>query len=112
MPIRTSLGVGFLLDAAFGERRLRVTRGKAQSEYMCSELPQLADITRSTFNQITRPGSEQFHARLWLNNATRLSGMEWLWSAKRALVWVTGGTCRPVNQENPPMRIYIIGNAG
>ena len=60
------------------------TRGKAQREYMCSELPQLADIARSTFNQITLPGSEQFHARLWLNNATRLSGMEWLWSAKRA----------------------------
>jgi len=51
---------------------------------MCSELPQLADIARSAFNQITRPGSEQFHARLWLNNVTRLSGMEWLWSAKRA----------------------------
>jgi hypothetical protein len=27
-------------------------------------------------------------------------------------VWVTsGGRCR-VNQENPPMRIYIIGNDG
>ena len=61
-----------------------VTGGKAQSEYMCSELPQLADIDRSAFHQLTRPGSEQFHARLWLNHATRLSGMEWLWSAKRA----------------------------
>jgi hypothetical protein len=29
-------------------------------------------------------GSEQFHARLSPNNATRLSGMEWLWSAERA----------------------------
>jgi hypothetical protein len=65
-------------------RLVWVTRGKAQSEYLCSVLPQLADIARSAFNQITRPGSEQFHARLWLNNATRLSGMEWLWSAKRA----------------------------
>ena len=27
---------------------------------------------------------EQFHAPLRLNNAIRLSGMEWLWSAKRA----------------------------
>jgi hypothetical protein len=27
-------------------------------------------------------------------------------------VWVTGGTRRRVNQENPPMRIYIIGNDG
>jgi Protein of unknown function (DUF3489) len=27
-------------------------------------------------------------------------------------VWVTGGTRRRVNQETPPMRIYIIGNDG
>jgi hypothetical protein len=27
-------------------------------------------------------------------------------------VWVTGGSGRRVNQENPPMRIYIIGNDG
>jgi hypothetical protein len=27
-------------------------------------------------------------------------------------VWVTGGCRRRVNQENPPMRIYIIGNDG
>jgi hypothetical protein len=27
-------------------------------------------------------------------------------------VWVTGGIRRRVNQENPPMRIYIIGNDG
>jgi uncharacterized protein DUF3489 len=27
-------------------------------------------------------------------------------------VWVTGGGRRRVNQENPPMRIYIIGNDG
>src|SRR5215472_7866858 len=46
------------------------------------------------------------------NNATILSGMEWLWPAKRASVWVTGGTRRRVNLENPPMRIYIIGNDG
>jgi hypothetical protein len=57
---------------------------------MYSALPRVADIARSAFHysvnvvRITRSGSEQFHARLWLNNATRLSGMEWLWSAKRA----------------------------
>jgi uncharacterized membrane protein YeiH len=28
--------------------------------------------------------TEQFHAPTAPNNATRLSGMEWLWSAKRA----------------------------
>jgi len=27
-------------------------------------------------------------------------------------VWVNGGTRRRVHQENPPMRIYIIGNDG
>jgi hypothetical protein len=27
-------------------------------------------------------------------------------------VWVTGGGRRRVNRENPPMRIYIIGNDG
>jgi hypothetical protein len=27
-------------------------------------------------------------------------------------VWVTGGSGRRVNQETPPMRIYIIGNDG
>jgi hypothetical protein len=27
-------------------------------------------------------------------------------------VWVTGGGCCRVNQENPPMRIYIIGDDG
>ena len=27
-------------------------------------------------------------------------------------MWVTGGSRRRVNQENPPMRIYIIGNDG
>src|ERR1700730_17531924 len=28
--------------------------------------------------------AEYFHARIWPNNATRLSGIDWLWSAKRA----------------------------
>jgi len=27
-------------------------------------------------------------------------------------VWATGGSRRRVNQENPPMSIYIIGNDG
>ena len=27
-------------------------------------------------------------------------------------MWVTGGSGRRVNQETPPMRIYIIGNDG
>ena len=38
--------------------------------------------------------------------------MEWLWPAKRASVWVTGGARRRVDQENPPMRIYIFGSDG
>jgi hypothetical protein len=31
---------------------------------------------------------------------------------RREREWVTGGTRRGINQENPPMRIYIIGNDG
>jgi hypothetical protein len=31
---------------------------------------------------------------------------------RREREWVTGGTRRRVNQETPPMRIYIIGNDG
>jgi hypothetical protein len=34
--------------------------------------------------------------------AARSSRIDWLWSAKRACVWVTGGIRRRVNQENPP----------
>ena len=41
---------------------------------------------------------------LWPNNAARLSRIDWLWSAKRASVWVTDGSRRRVNQENPSMR--------
>ena len=28
--------------------------------------------------------AEQFHARLWRNNDTRLATIEWLWAVKRA----------------------------
>src|SRR5438105_7986248 len=55
--------------------------------------------------------AEQFHARSAPNNATRLSGMEWLWSGKRASV----GHRRqppPAQTGGPTMRIYIIGNDG
>src|ERR1700756_3138254 len=93
---------------------------KTPSDYMLSELAQVADIVTSVFHysasplllRITAFGSEQFHGELWPNNAMRLSRIDWLWSAKRASVWVTGGGRRRVNQENPPMRIYIIGNDG
>jgi len=64
----------------------------------------LVDLLR-----ITRSGSEQFHARLWLTNATRLSGMEWL-GLRREREWVTGGSRCRINQET--VRIYIIGNDG
>src|SRR5262249_29274733 len=46
------------------------------------------------------------------NKATRSSRIDWLCSAKRASVWVTGGSRDRAKQENPPMRIYIIGNDG
>jgi hypothetical protein len=69
--------------------QLRVRGGKTQSERMFTELPQVTDIARSALFsanvlRIRGSGSEQFHARLSPTNATRLSGMEWLWSANRA----------------------------
>src|SRR5215472_4076867 len=79
------------------ESRLGVTGGKTPSEDMFSALTRIADIARSEFQnsadqrycrsrvlRIMRSGPEQFRARLWRNNATRLSGIEWLWPAKRA----------------------------
>ena len=47
--------------------------------------------------------------RLCLNNATRLSRIDWLWSAKRASVGSRRNR-RRVKQGYPLMRIYIIGN--
>ena len=38
--------------------------------------------------------------------------IDWLWPAKRAWVWVTGGSGCRRNQEAHAMRIYIIGNDG
>src|SRR6266436_5827934 len=55
--------------------------------------------------------TEQSHARLRLNNATRLSRIDWLWSAKRASVG-SRRNCRRVKQGHPLMRIYIIGSDG
>jgi hypothetical protein len=74
-------------------RLLRVTGCKTPSENMFSELLQIADIVRSAFSLFSEPsgiaghcvlGSEQFHAELWPNNATRLFGIDWLCAAKRA----------------------------
>src|SRR6266850_7222395 len=44
-------------------------------------------------------------------NSIRLSGIDWLWSAKRASVG-SRRNCRRVKQGHPLMRIYIIGNDG
>src|SRR5262249_51761493 len=70
---------------------LGVTGGKTRSEDMFSALAQIADIARSAFHDsanqpycrsrvlwIMCSGPEQFHARLELNNATRLSRLDWL----------------------------------
>src|SRR6266446_5387806 len=58
-----------------------------------------------------RPPAEQFHARLRRNHATRLSRIDWLWSAKRASVGSRRNR-RRVKQGHPLMRIYIIGSDG
>jgi hypothetical protein len=47
-------------------------------------LDQQSDIEEIIGTAARAVSAEQFHARLWPNNATRLSGMEWLWRAKRA----------------------------
>jgi hypothetical protein len=45
----------------------------------------LSDPLRGEQPTLNRAVSaEQFHARLRPNNATRLSGIDWLWSPKRA----------------------------
>src|SRR6267378_4455623 len=44
-------------------------------------------------------------------NATRLSRIDWLWSAKRASVG-SRRNCRRDKQGHPLMRIYIIGSDG
>jgi hypothetical protein len=69
----------------------RDQRFASVSLHMYPALPLTADIVRTVLpiQGITRIGEhlfwdEQFHACLVPNNATRLSGMEWLWAAKRA----------------------------
>jgi hypothetical protein len=44
----------------------------------------IRDAQAYSYCETLRSGSEQFHAELWPNNATRLSRIDWLWSAKRA----------------------------
>ena len=74
-----------------------VTGGKTPSEYMLSELPQLTDIVRRVRRYSASPLVlritafwVQSQAGFWPNDVTRLSRIDWLWSAKRASVWVTG----------------------
>ena len=72
----------------------------------------IRDAQAYSYCERLRSGSKHFHAELWPNNATRLSRIDWLLSAKRACVWVTSGGRRRVNQENLPMRVYIIASDG
>src|SRR5215469_11767444 len=48
----------------------------------------------------------------WRDKAARSSRIDWLCSAKRASVWVPAAAAAGANQDNPLMRIYIIGNDG
>ena len=50
----------------------------------CVRLAAESGCSRNTCPADRTVSAEQFNARQWLNNATRLSGIEWLWSAKRA----------------------------
>src|SRR6202047_5578825 len=69
-----------------------------------------AIYTRKSSEEGLAP-AEQFHAQLRLNNATRLSRIDWLWSGKRASVGSRRNR-RRVKQGHPLMRIYIIGSDG
>jgi hypothetical protein len=62
--------------------------------------------SQSRAENTLRSGSEQFHAELWPNNATRLSRIDWLWSAKRACGWVTGGG-PPPGQSGEPTHAHL-----
>src|ERR1700730_8410695 len=81
---------------------------------MLSELPPGSRHVRSVFHysasplvlRITAFGSEQFHGELWPNNATRLPRIDWLWSVKRASVWVTGGG-PPPGQSGEPTHAHL-----
>ena len=76
---------------------------------MFSELPQAADIegARLIIYRIhlycgsLHSGPEPFKPELWPNNSIRLSRIEWLWLAKRASVWVTGGSPLPGQLGEP-----------
>jgi len=62
--------------------RARISESAGTVEALCTELHR-ADC--QTFTPADHAGSaEQSDARRWPNNATRLSGNEWLWAAKRA----------------------------
>ena len=85
------------------ERGLWVTGGKTPSEYIFSELPQAADIAERVFTFGEPPriadhgvlGPSDFRLSSGPIISIRWSRIDWLCSAKRALVWVTGGTrCR------------------
>ena len=76
---------------------------------MFSELPPAADIVRGAFDHLPNPpyreplhsGPKPFKPELWPNNSIRLSRIDWLWLAKRASVWVTGGSPLPGQLGEP-----------
>jgi hypothetical protein len=76
VPVKVPSHVRHRTLSTCGDRTLR-TRGRRPPR------PRRT-VTRRLSVRRTRSGFEQFHARLSPNNATRLSGTEWLWPAKRA----------------------------
>ena len=66
----------------------------------------IRDAQAYSYCEALRSGCRHFHAELWPNNATRLSRIDWLWSAKRACVWVTGGG-PPPGQSGEPTHAHL-----
>ena len=69
---RRRLGIEHDQQILVAHRRLSRHRAGYTAEYP-------RKLSRSRIPQAEPLVAEQFHARLWPNYATRLSGMEWLW---------------------------------
>ena len=66
----------------------------------------IRDAQAYSYCETRRSGSKHFHAELWPNNATRLTRIDWLLSAKRACVWLAGGG-PPPGQSGEPTHAHL-----
>src|SRR5262244_2814958 len=65
------------------------------------------DLERLETSTDCAVSAEPLRAQRWPDNSIRLSRIDWLCSAKRACVWVTGGThCRVTSGEPTHAHLY------